>query len=299
MNYWGIVKRAAIITWKHKSLWLFGVLFAIGGGSGRLNTNYQFNGEELTPQFERISQRFSQIDLAVILAILLLAIVVVLVMAFINFLSQAAMIGMVGDVENTGETGVRSGFKHGWSRWARLLGIILIITIPFSLIALILIGILVAPGIVALVAKKVVLGVVLLIVGILLGLVILIPSGIAVGLINLLADRYCVLEGKGVLESVANGWKFLRLNAGKTLLMWLVMLLVGIVAGIVALILGVGAIIPVVLASLVNVWVALVVALPLVGVFLFVVALISVFTFTAWTLFFLDLRKMQEEPTSA
>lgn len=298
MDYFGIVKRAAIITWKHKSMWLFGVLFALTGGSGRFSTNYR-GWEEPAPQFERVSQQFTQIDLAIILAIVLFAIVLVLVMIFINFISQAAMIGMVGDVENSGETSVGSGFKHGWSRWARILGIALIITIPFSLIALILIGILVAPGIVALVAKKVVVGVVLLVVGILLGLVILIPTGIGVGLVNLLAERYCVIEKKGVFKSIADGWNLLRSNVGKTLLMWLIMLVVGMVAGIVAVVLGIGLMMPVILASLVNVWAAVTVALPFAVVFLFVMALISVFTFTAWTLFFLDLRKMQEETAPA
>ena len=43
MDYGEIITKSAKLIWKHKILWLFGLLTGLGGGTGNADLSYSFN----------------------------------------------------------------------------------------------------------------------------------------------------------------------------------------------------------------------------------------------------------------
>src|SRR6185312_4929506 len=84
-DFGGTLRRAWEITWKHKILWLFGILSAIAGG----RASYNFRGpsfpNDLNPgspnALPRLERLFPNLDANVIIAIALGLVCVALIIA--------------------------------------------------------------------------------------------------------------------------------------------------------------------------------------------------------------------------
>jgi hypothetical protein len=138
---------------------------------------------------------------------------------------------MVREVEESGETSVRSGWNMGWSRLLSLLGIDLAIGIPAALVAMLLLGIGLSP-LILLLLKKQALNIVAGIATAFLMLVViavLIVFGTVVSLLGELAHRQAVLEGKGVVDSIRDAYRFGMENARHVIVVWLILLVLGFV----------------------------------------------------------------------
>lgn len=289
MDYFGIIKRAFEVTWKHKSLWLFGFLSALFQGGSRVN--YQFDSQDIQPEkvrgLERIIEHlFTPLVIVILIVVVFLAIVLSIV---VSFLSQGALIGMVDDVEKRGHTSVNEGFSCGWSHWLSLFGINLSIWIPFAIFAILLVVLLIGPSIASFVLKQVVLGIVLVVIGILALLILLIPMGIGLSLIEILAQRYRVIQKRGVFESVGEGYDLIRSNLGTIFVFWLIMLLVGMAVGVVMIPISLLLLAPVFALLFWNVFLALLLGIPGGLVITFISGLVATFVSAAWTEFFLEL----------
>mgnify|MGYP006910658831 CR=1 FL=1 len=297
MNYLEILKKSMKITWKHKSMWFFGILIAIlGSGGSSPQLQYIFRGRDFTPQntgrfAQQIKQPFNFLTPQIIIAILLISFVFVIAGVVLQYVSRGALIGMVNDVETVGGTQIGRGFKHGWSTWLRLFGISIFIWIPFAIIFLLVFGILFLPVILAFIKQREVFGFALLFLSSLIFMVCLVIAIALLTLTHSFAERFCVLEKRQLFESIIEGYRLFRSNPGSTLLMWLLMLVINM--GI-AMVTGVIFILPIIFGFFPNVssLLAIVLLLPIVIAFVFAGGIYRTFVFTVWTLFFQELKNV-------
>lgn len=308
MDYGKILSRALEITWKHKSLWLFGFLSVMfGGGGGRPNFSYNLNSTDIErftrghPELIKVPKTtgaWPEIGPLLFLLLIPLVILLALVAIVVSNLAQAALIGMVTEVEDGNETSVRNGFRIGWSRWLVLFGISLVVGLAGLFYVLITGGISFLPAIMAFIGKSETLGIVLLIVGFLFFLILLLPF-IPVGIIVQLAFRQAVAGKGGVFASLGHGYHLFRANLGRTMLFWLVMVVVGMVVGFVFAVIFIFLLAPLVLSAFLTVWLAVVLAIPVFIITLFLGGLVQVFTSTAWTLAWRELQGAAAGPAAA
>lgn len=225
MDYTKIIKRAWQITWRHKALWLFGFLLSLfsgeGGSGGGRGTQYTFGtGDQLSPPEV----------MAIVSFVLVFALAFFVLGIVLRNLSRGALIGMVREAEEMGDTNVGSGWRTGWSRFLPLLGIDLVIGIPAAIMALVLIAIGLAP-LVLLVAKEralSLLAIVLTVFLMLLMIGLLIAMGLVLSVLGKLARRQCVLEKKGVWDSIRDGYGMGRENLRHVGLVRLLLLGIGL-----------------------------------------------------------------------
>lgn len=239
MDHFKVLKRALTVTWRYPPLWLFGILLAIvsggggfngGGGGGGGGGDGGFGGGPSIPP-EAIP-----IIMGVVLAICALAIVLALIFAIVRYVAETALIGMVNEIEETGDTSIRSGFRHGWSRSAwRLFLMDLVIGIPVVIAALVLMAFAASPLMLLFIDNTVarVIGIVGAVGLFLIWILLMIVVAAAVSLLKEIARRQCVLGDKGVLDSIGDGYWMIRRNLDDVGVMWLITIGVGIAWGIV------------------------------------------------------------------
>ena len=97
MNYGEVLSRAWQIIWRHKILWIFGILAVLSGSEGFSNTQvrYSFTRRNTAPNFRQYNFPFSQLHLQnwEIAAIVLAVILVILLLAVI-----AIILGTIGEI---------------------------------------------------------------------------------------------------------------------------------------------------------------------------------------------------------
>ena len=233
-----ILRRAWEVTWRHKVLWLFGFLVALGSGiSAQSNVNYRSTTSELPPEVQHTIYEFvaSPYFVVAIIALVLLGIVIGIVLAFVGALGRAALVDQVREAEEDGTPSASAGFQAGRQHlWPVFLirfllrlpvGVLILIgTVPTLVGALSIVrdsrlGTLPLPNILAL-------GSILacLFPAVCLALLLSIPLGV----LERLSIRACVLEGRPLGESFRRGWNVLTDNLGAIALLWLILVGIGI-----------------------------------------------------------------------
>ena len=318
MDYGKILARAFEITYKYRALWLFGFLLALFGGSGFNSFNYSFNGSSssnnrfgfITPSLPPNVGQY----IAVIVIALICVIVIWIVLGIIaRFLSRGAVIGLVQELEanNTTPT-VRRGFSIGTSRFWQLFGISLIINLPLTIFSFAVILLAALPFLAIII--PVILGTArggqngLLAGGIITSIGILCCAILCLVAIELVIRpffefivRVCVIEKRGVIDSIRDGYRMVRANLGKVVILYLLLIGTGIGFGLlmlpvslllIAIPLGVGVVAFVASQSMVAAIMAgVVVAIPFVLVLIFIEGLYQVFDSTVWTEGYLGVSK--------
>jgi len=322
MDHIGIVKRAFQQTLRHKAMWLFGFLLALTGAktAGRGGGGGGSGGEPVAPFGIGPSAMPGGTSAVPILLIVLFVILLILFLALIftviRYVSEAGLVGMTREAEETGETSVRQGFRFGWSRSAwRLFLMDLLIWVPTVLIFLALLALALSPLLLLTMENRglAILGVagtagtVLLVIG------LLVVVSIALSLLREFFVRKCVLEGMGVLDSIREGFGFVRRHLKDVFVMWLLMVGIGILWGFIifalVVLLGMLAVVvggvPAYLLASATDWGILgalllvaagivLVALPMI----LVTALFVTFQYNVWTLTYLDLSRAEAVPAT-
>jgi hypothetical protein len=327
MNYADLIKDAFWITLRNRYLWFFGFFaggtFAGGsfnvppGSSGGFDDDdFDDFGEPGQGDFAGASTAVPEFDpgqwifdnLAVILAIVALVALVVLFFIVMSLISQGALAESVAAIDRGESRRFSSAFRVGVSNLWRVLGYYLL----FILIAL---GLLLAIGVpLALLVAGVFAGTesagARILTGVLVGLVgfaLLIVVFIPLSVIGQFALREIVVRRERVVASIGSGYRLFRRNLGKSLLVWLIQLVVSIGAGIallialllVTFILALPAIILAVAgyttaAIVVAVIVAFLILLPILIV---AVGALGTFNHSYWTLAYLRLVAPAQDPT--
>jgi hypothetical protein len=225
MDFGAILKRAWEITWKHKGLWVLGILAGCAsggsggnGGRGGSSLNYSLRGNEF-PQLERGFEAIPDGTwIAIMLGILCLILFLALLFWVLGSLGQSGLIAGFKAADADEEVTLSSAFKMGTQFFWK----VLIIQVVVGVLSLVVIGGLLLLGI----------GGTLLTFGIglicLLPLIcILIPIGIAIGVYTTFTKVALIVEDLDIFSAFSRAWEVIRANVGDVIVMSLILLIGG------------------------------------------------------------------------
>ena len=249
-----VFTRAAKITWRHKILWIFGILASCGRSSGGNSNSGSRNGSGtgenlLSPEmmrqaeafFESIGSWFEQ-NTWIIFAIVAFAIIAVVLQIFFTLVGTAGLARGVVHVENGVET-LRFGelFSESLGYFWRLFGAALVIWLPYLTVLILSILAMLLPAIKGGFDETAMLSGA--------GLFLLafcccaFPFSLALTLYHVQVKRSIIVEDMGVFGALARGWQVFSQNI-------VALLIIGIVLFIASLIIGILLAMPVVLLIL-------------------------------------------------
>jgi hypothetical protein len=207
MDYGGLVKRALEIMWKFKYLWIFGFFLEFGSGGGSFIGNLP---EKLHCPLRDVFGGFLMSAVLILIAVGFLVFLVFLIMYII---SQGGMIHCVWRTQMGESPTFRDGWDAGIKYFLRILGISILMLILIFMAAVITLG----PFILLIISLKA-LGILSAFILFPIFLVLL----VTLLLIDLYAVRMCVIENKGVFDSITGGWEMLKGNLVPSLVMGLI-----------------------------------------------------------------------------
>jgi hypothetical protein len=297
-NFGEVLVRAWKIIWKHKVLWIFGILASCarggggGGNGGGGSRNYQtspdgnlpFGGSEFE-QFMTVVTRYIEDNLWIIIAAIL-AIFLIGIIAF-----AIGMIGRAGMIKGTAlaDKGAESiSFGEVWSEslpffW-RIFGLNFLIGLAFFvlIIPLVLLG-----AVTAGVGFVCVLPI----------LCLLIPIGWVIAVIVEQAQVAIVLEDLGMLDGFKRGWQIVKTNPIPMVVMALILGIGGAIIGVIVSIPLVLAIVPVIIGmdslreSMTPLYIALACCLAYMPVLILFNGVLTAYIQSAWALTYMDLSR--------
>lgn len=300
-NFGEVLTRAWQIIWKHKVLWIFGILAscARGGGGGSSggggNSGYQtgsgdspFSGDKIERVMNQVGTFLENnwwIIIAVIVGIFLLS----FVFYFLGMMGRIALIRGVAQADKDAES---LSFGELWAEsmpffW-RVFGLNFLIGLAFLVlfIPLVLFGIVTAGiGFLCLIPL----------------LCIMVPLSWVVMAIIEQAQNAIVLEDLNMLDGFKRGWEIVKANAVPIIIM---MLILGVGSGIIGVIIALPIIIAVVPAvigmavsqqTLTPFYIAVACCVAYFPVLLFFNGILTAYIQASWTLTYLRLVKSKEE----
>ncbi len=242
-NFGEVLSRAWQIIWKHKILWIFGILASCGQGGTRFNSGSNGGGggnngfgngpTNLPPQLERFFENIVQHATAYIAIFIAVICIFWIITIFLGTIGRIGLIRGTWQVEGGMENLIFGQlFSESTPYFWRIFGLSLIVGLPF----LILIGGLVAALLVFGISLSQgndtsavgFLGILPLFIG---WMCLLIPVGFVIGMIVRQAERVIVLEDSPVLPSLSRGWDIFRTNLGPIIVMAIILAVIMLVAG--------------------------------------------------------------------
>lgn len=299
-NFGEVLTRAWQIIWKHKVLWIFGILASCargssGGSSGGSNSGYRTGSGDSPFSGDQIEQGMNQagrflennwwIIIAVALAIILLSFV-------LYFLGMMGRIGLIKGAAQADKGAEHLSFGELWAEsmpffW-RIFGLnfliglaFLVILIPLALFGIVTAGI----GFLCIIPL----------------LCIMIPLGWVVTVIIEQAQNAIVLEDLGILDGLKRGWEIVKSNAVPMIIMGLILAVGGGILGVIVALPIIIAVIPLVIGatalreSLTPLYIAAACCVAYFPVLIFFNGLLTAYIQTSWTLTYLRLTQPKEE----
>ncbi|MCX6025774.1 MAG: hypothetical protein NTY23_05900 [Chloroflexi bacterium] len=235
MEYGEVLSRSWKTVWKHKVLWVFGILAGCvggnGGGSsgGGGNTGYEVSGGDLPPAMQHFVNELGQriahtpwwVFLLIGLGILALA-------ALSMFLGFTGRIGLIRGTRMADEGAERLGLSELFSAsthyfW-RVFGLNLLVGLAIGLALLIILVSIIFLAIGTL-------GAALLCVLPVVCVIVILAWAVAVVL--RLANVALVSDDLGVMDALRRGWEMARANLGPVVVMALILGIGGWLAGLI------------------------------------------------------------------
>lgn len=233
MDYGEVLSRAWRIIWKHKILWIFGILASCSSGNGsnssaRFNADGSQGGFGPSSQFERF---FEGLDPALLTALIIAAVLIIVLLVILAILlSTIGNIALFRGAQRADrDLDTRLGFGDLFRSslpyfWRMVLLSLLVFALTLVLVL-------------AIVAVSTVVGIFTLGIGLLCLIplfCLLIPFFIAVSVVVQQAQIAIVVEDLGVMDGLRRGWEVVRDNPVQMLVMWLILeLAIGIIAGLI------------------------------------------------------------------
>ena len=258
MDYGYILTRAWKITWKYKILWLFGILSGCGstssnGGSDNINASQEIN--EMPPEIIELGDKalnfFSQPAVFVGLIVFVLLVIIITV-----FLSTIGRIGLISGTYKAefGAERLSFGelFKDGTSRFWRFFGMNFLVSLPFIIVV---VGILGAGIFTAFSADSMTNAEVFLTGFIPVICVIfccLFLFSLVFGIIVQQAQNVMIIENLGISASLMRGWEIFKKGLGHILLIVVILFIISIIVGVALILPILIIVIPTALAFLVD-----------------------------------------------
>jgi hypothetical protein len=238
-NFGEVLTRAWQIIWKHKILWVFGILAGCGQGGGGGNSGGGgeggFGQTDLPPQVMRWFQ-FIEENLVTILVIFFAVVCVIwIITIFLNTIGKIGLIRGTAQADDGAESLVFGQlFSESIPYFWRMFVLSLILSIPI-LVGVVAFGM----GLAAFAfsasggSDSAVLGLAAMIPLFICCICLLIPVMFVIGMIFRQAQNAIVLENLDVLPALSRGWQVFRDNLGPILLMAIILVVIGLVAGFV------------------------------------------------------------------
>ena len=312
INFGEVLSRAWQIIWKHKVLWIFGVLASCTQGGRGYNPGSNGGGgsggtgpTNLPPQLERLFEVIAQNAATFIILAVSLVCIFWLISIFLGTIGRIGLIRGTWQVEGGAQNLIFGQlFSESTPYFWRIFGLSLIVGLPF----VILIGALVAALLVFGVAmsqgnQNSAFGFLGILPVFLACLCILIPLGIVINMIVRQAERAIVLENVPVLAGLSRGWDIFRSHLGEIILMAIILGVIGVVAGFLIAIPVFIVVIPAVIAFAAGNaqnWTPMIVAGSLLCLYIPISLLLNgiviSYTESAWTLTFMRLTGKPSAP---
>jgi hypothetical protein len=224
MDFGAVLSRAWQIIWKHKVMWIFGILASCSGGSNfgsNFRTSYQ---RDLTPEMQNFFNQVPPWEIWLFVAIVIAVILVLVVLAiFLGTVGHVGLIRGTQEVEGGRTTLLFSDLFNGslpyfWRVFGLNLLAGLVVFIIFAIVVLVgIFGTVITLG----------LGLLCLIPLICL----LVPLGWLIGVVIEQANIAIVLENLGIVQGVERGWDVFKKNLGAMIVMALILLVLSLLAG--------------------------------------------------------------------
>ncbi len=246
MDYGKIIGDSWRIVWNNKFLWVLGFLAALtsvssGGNSGR----------SFSQQLERgdISPDAAMTAVGGALLLVCIGLLVGILLALVSLVAQGGLIRAVADLDDGQKVTLGEAFGAGTQAIWRLLGIGLLLWLPFVLVIVaVAIAAVAAAGGFAFAAEMTrnpergLAAFGFLAICLVAFCCILIPVGIVLSVIYDFALRGAMLRHLGVVDSIRHGWQVVRTHVGEIIILMLILfvlgLLYGVLVGIILLPLG-------------------------------------------------------------
>lgn len=220
-----VLSRAWQIIWKHKILWVFGILASCSStnyGTSNFRTSYQ---GEIAPQLQYTINQIPEWQIAVLVGIAILVILLLVVIAI--FLGTMGRIGLIrGTLQaEQGSSSLLFSelFSGGLPYFWRVFGVNLLVGLGLAVLFILF-------GIFALIGTVLTLGIGLIC---LLPLFcLLIPFSWLVSVVLEQVDIAIVVEDLGIMDGLQRGWDVVKANLGMIIVMGLILYVgVGLVGG--------------------------------------------------------------------
>lgn len=316
MDYGALIGDSLRLTLRNRYLWFFG--FFVGGTGA--NTIFQLPSGfgNLPDDFENLDSGSAVLAPAVlqtgsgglgvtlIVALALMAILLVVLLIALSLISSAGLVRGVSAIERGGGP-PGSRFAETWRSGVNGMWRVLGVGVLFFLLGLGFLLAVGAPaglsiGLVFLLTQSVAARVTVTVLVSLVAALLLIAIFVPLAIIGQFAVRRTLLDGDSITGCIGGGYGMFRRNLGRSLLVWLIQIVIslglGIALLIAAIILGVVLFLPTTILALAEVTTAAIVAGVIAGILLlafFVVATGALGTFGSayWTLAHLRLEAPQ------
>ena len=299
-NFGEVLTRAWQNIWKHKVLWIFGILASCargnggGGNGGGGNSGYQtggdapFSGTQVEQGINQVGQYIEK-NLWIIIAIG----IVIILLSFVFY--ALGMMGRIGLIKGTykAENGAESlSFGEIWAEsmpyfW-RIFGLNFLIGLAFLVIfiPLILFGFITAGiGFICIIPL----------------LCILIPISWGIAVVLEQAQPAIVLENLGMFDGLKRGWEIVKSNAVPMIIITLILGIGSVIIGVIIALPLIIAVVPLIIGagslreSLTPVYIALACCAAYIPVLIFFNGVLTAYIQSVWTLTYLRLAKPKED----
>ena len=243
-NFGEVLTRAWQIIWKHKVLWIFGILASCSRGSSSFNSGGNNTGggdggfgtgPDIPPQLERFIEWVGNNVNTFVVIVITLACIIAIISIFLGTIGRIGLIRGTAQAEGGAESMIFGQlFSESMPYFWRVFGLSLLAGLPFFVVFMALVAIFVvfilgmsqgsdasAVGFVGMLP-------------ILIGcFCLLIPIGWVIGMIVHQSERAIVLEDSPVLPSLSRGWDIFRNNLGPIVVMAIILAVITLVLGFV------------------------------------------------------------------
>jgi hypothetical protein len=237
MDYGLLITRSFTIIWRYRYLWLLG---ALGGGEGvgaynpvtNLGSSFQNRGGG--PPSGQVTSWLT-VGLPLIIGLGTLLLLLLIAYFFVSCITYGATVRAAAEHDAERPFDLTLAWQAGVGTFAPILLLRLLVLLLWLVVVLV-VGGLIALGVVSVVNQQGAVATLAFVVGSLL-LLLLIPIAIAVGIAVQLATRAIVLEQLGTMAAIERGFRLLFGRLGRVLLVWLLSIPLGIAAGLLLVIL--------------------------------------------------------------
>jgi len=289
MDFGEVLSRAWQIIWRHKVLWIFGIMAGCvnsGRGAGKSRT---YKGE-LPNGWERFLETIPQWQIATYIGIAVL--VILLIMVLVVFLGTIGRIGLFRGAKQCDEDLdakisfgelFRGSFPYFWRVFFLnllvglvIIAAIVILAITFALGTVMTLGI----GLVCILPL----------------ICLLIPIAFFVTLVVEQSTLAIVIENLGIIDGLRRGWEVVRSNVGTMVIMWLILTLgVSIIGGFIIALPIMVSIAPLIIAIIAGarefsqpgIWIPLVCTAAYLPILILLSGILRSYIESAWTLTYL------------